>query len=115
MGSLMAWQISLYLLELCDQAECSDWLLCPANKAVILTCRVLVAAASSLHRQASARRASTVEESGTQQGPWGTQMPSYQPSTEALKGPNMHYMVTLDGNTDSVAPWRRSWGFMWPA
>ena len=36
------------------------------------------------------------EESGTQQGPWGTQMPSYQPSTEALKWLNMHYTDTFD-------------------
>ena len=95
-GSLMAWQISLYLLNLCGQAECSDWLLCPANTAVIVICRVLVAAASSPHRQASARRASTVEECGTQQGPWGTHMPSYQPSIEALKWPDVHYIVTVD-------------------
>ena len=31
-----------------------------------------------------------------QQGPWGTQMPLYQPSTEALKRLSMHYIGTLD-------------------
>lgn len=52
-----------------------------------------MAAASSPHRQASAKKASTAEESGTQQGPWGMQMPSYRPSTEALKWPDMRYIV----------------------